>query len=90
MKKRAALEFFKNKSVYIAYFCTISLYCLLCALVALLNRSGAVFILAFEFFDVLYAVLGAIAFALWCKRDAAVALGLLIGSLTPLFAAVFI
>ena len=90
MKKRAVSELFKNKSFYIAYCCAVGLYCLLCAMLVLLNRSGVVFILAFEFLDVPYAILGAIAFALWCKRDVAVALGLLIGSLTPLFVAVFI
>ncbi len=90
MKKRVAWEIFKNKAFYFAYFCAAGFYCFLCALLALLNQSGAVFILAFEFLDVLYAILGAIAFALWCRKDAVTALGLLLGSLTPLFAAVFI
>ncbi len=71
---------FKNRAFYIAYFLTIGISC---AIAWILMGSDSYWFIGVMLLCIPYAIVGVIAWAIIKKRNRAVALGILLASLTP-------
>ena len=75
---------FKNKLFYVAYSVTVGIFITAMILIALLNQEYYVFSISVYFFNAPYAVIGILVCIFTTRKNQVVALGILLGSLTPL------